>query len=175
MSWTAPAINGASITEHTVQYRPTAIGSCSAFARTASATTTQTVATLTATTNHDIQIAAVNLSGAGSFSATAATKTATAFDDLNRSHTTASAGLGTTAYGSQTWTSSTLPAWQIDTNQGLGVGTVTSEQVTTFDSGLADFTISMTVAALGNAGLSFRSSGNQNFSLVRTGDTTSIA
>jgi hypothetical protein len=79
LAWTAPGFTGgAPVTDYTVQYRTSPAGAWTTFAHTASATATATVTGLTNGTAYDFRVAAVNTSGAGTYSTTVTATPATA-------------------------------------------------------------------------------------------------
>lgn len=79
LTWTAPADNGASITDYTVQYRVGTSGAWSTFADAVSGTTGVEVTGLTTLTNYQFQVAAVNSEGTGSYSNVVTQATAAPF------------------------------------------------------------------------------------------------
>jgi lysophospholipase L1-like esterase len=170
LSWGAPANGGSAITDYVVQYRLTSGGSWTTFAHAASSATGITVTGLTAATQYDFQVAAVNSVGAGTYSTAATAKTYRAFDNFNRADATATAGLGTTSFGALTWTAPPTTQYGITANQAKGtVGGSTADQVTYLDPAIADVTVSATVASVGDSGIVARLSDQSNFWMLRTG------
>ncbi len=76
LTWTAPASNGASITDYVVQYKLTSSGTWLTFSDGTSASTGATVTGLTNSSSYDFRVAAVNSAGTGTYSDTS---TATPF------------------------------------------------------------------------------------------------
>lgn len=70
LTWTAPAANGATITDYVVQYKASSSGTWLTFADGTSATTSATVTGLTNGTAYDFRVAATNSAGTGSYSST---------------------------------------------------------------------------------------------------------
>lgn len=70
LTWSAPADNGATITDYIVQYKETASGTWLTFSDGTSATTGATVTGLTVATSYDFRVAAVNSEGTGPYSST---------------------------------------------------------------------------------------------------------
>lgn len=70
LTWTAPAANGASITDYVVQYKLTSSGTWLTFSDGTSASTGATVTGLTNSSSYDFRVAAVNSAGTGTYSDT---------------------------------------------------------------------------------------------------------
>lgn len=81
LAWSAPAANGASITDYIVQYKASASGTWLTFSDGTSATTGATVTGLTNGTSYDFRAAAVNSAGTGTYSSTV-TKTPIAIPNI---------------------------------------------------------------------------------------------
>lgn len=88
LSWSAPANNGASITDYIVQYKLSSSSTWITFSDGTSATTSATVTGLTNDSAYDFQVAAVNSVGTGDYSATVSS-TPTATVDLRTAALTA--------------------------------------------------------------------------------------
>jgi hypothetical protein len=102
LTWTAPGNGGSAITDYTIQWSPAGANTWTSFTHSASTTAAITVTGLTASTNYDFRVAAVNAIGAGAYSATSTGATpAPAIINIR-----ASAAVGTTESGDATagWT-----------------------------------------------------------------------
>jgi hypothetical protein len=82
LNWSAPSNGGSPITDYTVQYKLSSIGTWSTFSDSISSTPSAVVTALTANTSYDFRVAAVNSVGQGAFSSTV-------------TETTPAAGVGT--------------------------------------------------------------------------------
>ncbi len=68
LTWSAPEANGSAITDYVVEYKTSAAGSYTTFSDGTSATTGATVTGLTADTEYNFRVAAVNGEGTGAYS-----------------------------------------------------------------------------------------------------------
>lgn len=104
LSWTAPASDGgSSLTDYVVQWSPAGAGTWTTFVDGVSTATSATVTGLTASTNYDYRVAAVNAIGTSSYSSTATGSTGAATSLVNAQLTTV-AGITQSGDASAGWT-----------------------------------------------------------------------
>lgn len=176
LTWTAPADGGSAITDYAIQWSPAGANTWTTFADGVSTTTSTTVTGLTASTNYDYRVAAVNAIGTGTNSSTAtgATTSGVTYPHMATLYQTTESGTGPYTYTGAAGANFNSEADAISLPLAAGVdGSVTLQLLTVNAQGGAevDFGFSTTATHVSYTALPFSVMGRptQGWALLTAG------